>query len=71
MFMKSLLAGLCVTLAATAFADVPYGTNDSAGGFASVNGIQLYYEIYGEGPPLLLVHGHRAPRWSAGAMAAS
>ncbi|SRR5581483_4213841 len=27
------------------------------GHFASVNGIKLYYETYGEGAPLLLVHG--------------
>jgi len=28
------------------------------GHFAPVNGIQMYYEIYGEGPPLLLLHGY-------------
>lgn len=26
-------------------------------GFKTVNGIQLYYEIYGEGTPLVLIHG--------------
>ena len=26
-------------------------------GFASVNGINLYHEIYGSGAPLVLVHG--------------
>jgi pimeloyl-ACP methyl ester carboxylesterase len=26
-------------------------------GFAPVNGIQLYYAIYGKGPPLILLHG--------------
>jgi pimeloyl-ACP methyl ester carboxylesterase len=29
----------------------------SGGGYAEVNGIRLYHEIYGEGAPLLLVHG--------------
>lgn len=26
-------------------------------GFKQVNGITLYYEMYGEGPPLVLIHG--------------
>jgi pimeloyl-ACP methyl ester carboxylesterase len=34
-----------------------FGRNDAMGGFVSVNGVRLYYEIYGEGSPLLLIHG--------------
>jgi pimeloyl-ACP methyl ester carboxylesterase len=26
-------------------------------GYADVNGIRLYHEIYGEGEPLVLIHG--------------
>jgi hypothetical protein len=26
-------------------------------GFAPVNGLQMYYEIHGEGEPLILLHG--------------
>src|SRR5450432_4011755 len=26
-------------------------------GFAPVNGIQVYYAVYGKGPPLILLHG--------------
>ena len=26
-------------------------------GYAPVNGLQLYYEIYGDGAPLILMHG--------------
>lgn len=26
-------------------------------GYAPVNGLSMYYEVYGEGPPLLLLHG--------------
>ncbi len=37
---------------------VPYGNNPAAGKYALVNGIQLYYEVYGEGSPLLLLHGN-------------
>jgi pimeloyl-ACP methyl ester carboxylesterase len=29
----------------------------SASGYAPVNGIKVYYEVYGEGTPLLLLHG--------------
>src|SRR5215469_1463381 len=38
--------------------DVPnYGVNKKVGKFADVNGIKLYYEIYGTGAPLVLLHG--------------
>ncbi len=35
-----------------------YGNNKKAGKYAAVNGIQLYYEIYGEGKPLVVLHGN-------------
>lgn len=31
-------------------------------GFANVNGTQLYYEVAGEGPPLVLIHGFALDR---------
>ena len=34
-----------------------YGKMEENGGFVSVNRVKLYYEIYGEGEPLLLLHG--------------
>ena len=39
---------------------LPYGTNANAGAYATVNGIRMYYEIYGPAtaPPLLLIHGN-------------
>ena len=37
---------------------VPYGHNPAAGKFASVRGVRLYYETYGSGAPLLLLHGN-------------
>ena len=30
---------------------------DGGGSYADVNGLRLYYEIHGEGPPLLILHG--------------
>jgi pimeloyl-ACP methyl ester carboxylesterase len=39
--------------------DVPnYGNNKSVGKYAKVNGINLYYEIYGTGKPLVILHGN-------------
>ena len=37
---------------------VDYGSNDKVGKYIDVNGIKIYYEIYGEGEPLLLLHGN-------------
>ncbi|MFA5326895.1 MAG: alpha/beta hydrolase [Prolixibacteraceae bacterium] len=37
---------------------VDYGNNPAAGHFAPVNGIQLYYETYGSGEPLIMLHGN-------------
>jgi pimeloyl-ACP methyl ester carboxylesterase len=33
------------------------GPAGAQGAYASVNGLRLYYEIHGEGPPLILLHG--------------
>ena len=30
---------------------------DSSSGYASVNGLKMYYEIHGKGTPLVLIHG--------------
>src|SRR5262249_6371649 len=35
-----------------------YGQNFTAGHFVFVNGIHMYYETYGAGPALLLIHGN-------------
>jgi pimeloyl-ACP methyl ester carboxylesterase len=37
---------------------IPYGSNPAAGHRAEVNGIKLYYETYGDGPLLVLLHGN-------------
>src|SRR5215471_7751656 len=37
---------------------IPYGSNNSAGKYVQVNGIKMYYETYGEGKPLVLIHGN-------------
>ena len=40
--------------------DTPYGNNETVGKYVDVNGCKLYYEAYGEGEPLFLIHGNSA-----------
>ena len=44
----------------TCFVTLRYGENSETGRFAKVNGIQMYYETYGDisKQPLLLIHGN-------------
>ena len=35
---------------------IHFGNNEATGKFADVNGVRLYYEIYGEGQPLIVLH---------------
>ena len=37
---------------------INYGNNEAAGAYKKVNGINMYYEIYGKGQPLILLHGN-------------
>jgi pimeloyl-ACP methyl ester carboxylesterase len=37
---------------------INYGNNAAAGKYAAINGIKLYYETYGKGSPLLMLHGN-------------
>src|SRR4051812_23108074 len=39
-------------------AAVKYGSNPAAGKTFTHDGVKLYYEVYGAGEPLLLVHGN-------------
>ena len=36
----------------------PYGDNPGAGDYILLNGVRHYYEVYGKGSPLLLIHGN-------------
>jgi pimeloyl-ACP methyl ester carboxylesterase len=37
--------------------EIPYGNNPAAGHYFNVDGTKIYYEIYGEGKPLVMLHG--------------
>jgi pimeloyl-ACP methyl ester carboxylesterase len=64
---KLLLAVITAVLLGSGCAAVPpagqaqagdYGNNPGAGTFVPVNGARLYYEAYGTGDPLLVLHGN-------------
>lgn len=39
-------------------AKITYGDNKEAGSYKEINGIKMYYEVYGSGKPLVLLHGN-------------
>jgi len=46
---------------------IKYGNNPDAGGYKKINGINIYYEIYGSGQPLIFLHGNGGSIKSASA----
>jgi pimeloyl-ACP methyl ester carboxylesterase len=55
--MRIYLLLACLTLTLSTYAQ-QYGNNPVAGHYLNTRGIQLYYESYGKGDPLLLFHGN-------------
>ena len=49
---------LLLFFTAAAECQINYGSNTLVGKYANVNDIKVYYEIYGAGEPLLLLHGN-------------
>jgi len=61
MLFKTLFIIACVSftsLQAQQNAPLRYGDNAKAGAFYNHNGVKVYYEIYGQGKPLVLLHGN-------------
>ena len=61
----ALIACLCMqkilaqsTLPVASSAKTLYGNNVKAGKYADIRGFKMYYEIYGTGKPLVLIHGN-------------
>src|ERR1700733_14086769 len=48
---------LLATCLVTTFSNAQSKKMNMQSGYAPVNGLKLYYEIYGEGQPLVLIHG--------------
>ena len=59
-FLYPLILFLCfLTIAGySQTSKIPYGNNPAAGKYYSVHGIKMYTETYGNGKPLLLIHGN-------------
>lgn len=53
-----LLLVSCLSPVFTQTNAIVYGSNPQAGHYAPVNGINLYYETYGSGKPLIMLHGN-------------
>ncbi len=65
MIKKLLLSTYTILLLSSAYAQYPpefkgsnYGNNPKMGRYADIRGFKMYYEIYGKGEPLLLIHGN-------------
>ena len=57
--IKLFVTILVITANASAQSNkIIYGNNPNAGHYANVNGIKLYYETYGSGKPLIMLHGN-------------
>ncbi len=60
--MKTLISSvtiwLLLLLTPTVECQINYGSNEQVGKYVDVNDIKVYYEIYGAGEPLLLLHGN-------------
>jgi len=37
---------------------ISYGNNPTVGKYYNIRGIKMYFEVYGEGKPLLMIHGN-------------
>jgi len=56
--MKKCLLLLLITHVILGQSKTPFGNNSKVGQFASIRGFNMYYESYGSGQPLLLIHGN-------------
>jgi pimeloyl-ACP methyl ester carboxylesterase len=68
MLKSKVCTGLIAIWISCLFAQPPiqYGSNKEAGNYEQVNDIKMYYEVYGEGDPLLLISGNNGSiaNWS-------
>ncbi len=38
--------------------EIPFGNNSEKGNYVTIDGAKQYYEVYGQGEPLVLIHGN-------------
>jgi pimeloyl-ACP methyl ester carboxylesterase len=56
-----LVAAACAVAAHATIAGAQAVRTPDAKGYANVNGVDLYYEVHGDGPPLVMLHGGVIP----------
>lgn len=54
---KLIMVALSCIMAKYSYAQVPYGHNAAAGKYFNTGDAKIYYEIYGSGRPVVLLHG--------------
>jgi len=57
-FKLAFLAIILAGIAQITLAQIPYGHNKAAGHYLDTRGFKLYYEEYGQGEPLVFLHGN-------------
>ena len=57
-FLSLLLISTLMAFTSPVKSQIDYGSNPLAGKYLDVNDIKVYYETYGTGEPLLLLHGN-------------
>lgn len=57
-FLITILSMAICTAAVAQSGVVAYGNNSKVGQYADIRGFKMYYETYGTGEPLLIIHGN-------------
>ena len=69
--MKNVLFLGILVLTQSIYAQIPFGSNFKVGKRVQVGDISMYYEIYGKGEPLILLHGGYGSLETMGGMIAA
>ena len=56
--MKRILVFALLLMTTSSFAQIHFGSNKNAGKYVQNRGFKMYYEVYGKGEPLLIIHGN-------------
>jgi pimeloyl-ACP methyl ester carboxylesterase len=57
-FFLSIIVINCYCLLAQKQTSIVYGSNDAVGKYYNIRGFKMYAEVYGQGQPLLIIHGN-------------
>ncbi|HEV8505208.1 MAG TPA: alpha/beta hydrolase [Chitinophagaceae bacterium] len=54
----SIILLIAIPVVAQTTVNTPYGNNKATGNYLTIDGAKQYYEVYGQGKPLVLIHGN-------------